>query len=125
MPMQCNMATGGCQLQSPFTKGARPTNSPQDTLNCRVDGRVQGVGFRYYVCEIARSLRLNGYVRNNYDGSVEVYAEGPRSQLEQLLVAVQRGPRGSHVSTCCPTWGQTASDIDPTKPVPPEFRIRY
>jgi acylphosphatase len=63
-----------------------------------VRGRVQGVNFRDYVLTHARFLGLTGYVRNLPDGrSVEVVAEGPRPELEQLLDHLREGPRMSRV----------------------------
>jgi len=46
-----------------------------------VHGRVQGVGFRYFVERVARQLGLDGYVKNRADGTVEVYASGRAEQL--------------------------------------------
>jgi acylphosphatase len=48
-------------------------------------GRVQGVGFRWTASRIARSLRVCGYVQNRADGTVELVAEGPQRDVEQLL----------------------------------------
>ena len=58
-----------------------------------VSGRVQGVGFRFFAEQIAASLGVGGYVRNLYDGRVEVYAIGSAQQMEKLKNALQRGPR--------------------------------
>ena len=55
-------------------------------------GRVQGVGFRYYVERAANSLRLTGYVRNLDDGTVEVYAIGSPEQLSDLAGLLWKGP---------------------------------
>jgi acylphosphatase len=48
-------------------------------------GRVQGVGFRYTAASAARTCRVNGYVRNCADGTVELLAEGPVENIERLL----------------------------------------
>jgi acylphosphatase len=61
------------------------TSNPAQELHAVVHGRVQGVGFRYFVVERALSLGLRGYTRNRDDGSVEVLALGPRPVLENLL----------------------------------------
>jgi acylphosphatase len=58
-----------------------------------VSGRVQGVGFRFFAERTATSLGVGGYVRNLYDGRVEVYAIGSAEQLDALRNALQRGPR--------------------------------
>ncbi|MBI1956101.1 MAG: acylphosphatase [Acidobacteria bacterium] len=62
-----------------------------------VEGRVQGVGFRFFVERIAAELGLKGYVRNRYDGRVEVYAIGEEEVLEQLREQLQAGPPASRV----------------------------
>jgi acylphosphatase len=61
---------------------------------CRyvVRGRVQGVGFRYFVERVAQHLGLDGYVKNRADGSVEVYASGPPEQLSELKRRLWTGP---------------------------------
>lgn len=70
-----------------------------------VSGRVQGVGFRFYVQKKAQSLSLNGEVKNRGDGKVEFWAEGPKDALDQLLAHVEQGPTLSHVSSVETTWG--------------------
>jgi acylphosphatase len=62
-----------------------------------VRGRVQGVGFRWFVEREARALGISGWVRNNSDGSVEVLASGTREQLSALRSRLQQGPRASRV----------------------------
>ena len=89
----------------------RPDGPPLGTggdlasLEVRVTGRVQGVGFRYFALEVARRLDLTGYAMNLRDGGVRAYAEGPRGSLEQFLRALQRGPGGSSVCEVRPVWG--------------------
>ncbi len=63
----------------------------------RVRGRVQGVGFRYFVEHSAQALGLCGWVRNADDGSVEVYAAGTESQLSDLAGLLRQGPRWAEV----------------------------
>jgi len=62
-----------------------------------VRGRVQGVGFRWFVDHEARQLGVNGWVRNNFDGTVEVLAMGNDQQLATLKQRLQRGPRAARV----------------------------
>ena|SRR5690348_145123 len=62
-----------------------------------VRGRVQGVGFRWYVEREAHMLGIAGWVRNNNDGSVEVLAMGSRDQLLGLRSRLQQGPRAARV----------------------------
>ena len=87
----------------------------EDAVHLVVRGRVQGVGFRWFVRENARRGELRGWVRNNPDGSVEVVAKGDPECIDRLLVAVRRGPPGSHVDRIeeCPT-----SDADDALPTP-------
>lgn len=73
-------------------------------LHAVVEGRVQGVGFRYFVRQRAAALPLTGWVRNLSDGRVELLAEGPRAELEKLLGSVQRGPTGSLVTHVVADW---------------------
>lgn len=67
------------------------------TLHVRISGRVQGVGFRWFVREEARRLGLSGWVTNLPSGEVEVRAGGERSSLERLRLALQVGPSGAQV----------------------------
>lgn len=69
-----------------------------------VHGFVQGVGFRYFVLRRAQPLGLKGWVRNLYDGTVEVRAEGPEPQLQQLLELLSQGPRCSRVTHVDLMW---------------------
>jgi len=66
-------------------------------LHAKVKGRVQGVGFRYYVLGAASEIGLVGWVRNRRDGSVEVIAEGKTEILGELVQALERGSRSSAV----------------------------
>jgi acylphosphatase len=62
-----------------------------------VKGRVQGVGFRWFVHREAAEIGLRGWVRNTVDGDVEVLAAGEPDQLKDLLLALGKGSRGSRV----------------------------
>ena len=62
-----------------------------------VKGRVQGVGFRWFVQREAAEIGLRGWVRNTDDGAVEVLAAGEPDQLGDLMLALQKGSRGSRV----------------------------
>jgi acylphosphatase len=62
-----------------------------------VRGRVQGVGFRWFVEREAHMLGIAGWVRNNHDGSVEVLAQGTRDQLSGLHSRLRAGPRAARV----------------------------
>ena len=69
------------------------------------------MGFRYFVMERARALSLTGYVRNEYDGSVEVVAEGPRGSLESLLDQLRAGPRSASVDDVSAEWSDASSEF--------------
>jgi acylphosphatase len=62
-----------------------------------VKGRVQGVGFRWFVHREAAALDLQGWVRNTEDGDVEVLAKGDADSLGELAEALRKGSRGSRV----------------------------
>ena len=83
-----------------------------------VAGRVQGVGFRYFVLGEARRLRIRGDVCNLPDGRVEVRAWGTPDQLAQLRNAVHVGPRSARVNSLA------EADIDQELSFE-GFRVRY
>lgn len=87
-------------------------------LEAVVDGRVQGVSFRYFALNRARELALVGYVRNRGDGAVEVVAEGRRADLEQLLAFLRVGPRAAVVTRVKVNWTAPAGEFD-------RFEVRY
>jgi acylphosphatase len=62
-----------------------------------VKGRVQRVGFRFFVENAAQREGIHGYVRNRHDGSVEVLAEGDAEAMLRFEMAVRRGPAGARV----------------------------
>ena len=73
-----------------------------------VRGRVQGVGFRWFVEREAHMLQIAGWVRNNPDGTVEVLAQGTREQLAGLHSRLREGPRAARVDDV------EVSDAEPT-----------
>jgi acylphosphatase len=79
-------------------------------FRARVEGRVQGVGFRYFVARKAESLGVFGWVRNRWDGSVEIEAEGDEVALQQLTHWVRRGPPGSFVSDLQVKWNEPTGE---------------
>jgi acylphosphatase len=66
-------------------------------LHFLIKGRVQGVGFRWFVHREASDLDLRGWVRNTEDGDVEVVASGTAEDLAELRASLKQGPRGSRV----------------------------
>lgn len=64
----------------------------------RIEGRVQGVGYRWWAAGRARALDLDGWVRNRSDGSVELLAIGEPAALESLSAALWQGPSAARVT---------------------------
>jgi acylphosphatase len=81
-------------------------DDPTFQLHAIVTGHVQGVGFRSYVFDRANFLNLTGWVRNTYNGDVEVCAEGPRGDLDTLLAALRKGPYSATVIDVREQWEQ-------------------
>ena len=73
-------------------------------LRAVVQGRVQGVGFRYWASEEALRLHLKGFVRNVSNGDVEIICEGEKGALEAFLVMLHRGPRMAHIDNVHFAW---------------------
>jgi acylphosphatase len=92
--------------------------SGQTRLHAIVQGRVQGVSFRYYTQRRARELELTGYVRNLWDRTVEVVAEGQRSDVEELLAFLHVGPRAAFVTQVDTQWPAPTDEFD-------RFEVRY
>ena len=64
-----------------------------------ISGRVQGVGYRYFVEHEARSRDLEGWVRNRRDGSVEAVFSGPADAVTAMIAACRRGPSSARVDS--------------------------
>jgi acylphosphatase len=90
----------------------------QHRLQALVHGRVQGVSFRYYTQHRATELGLTGYVRNLWDGTVQVIAEGQQPELETLLAFLRVGPRAALVTQVDARWTASTSDFD-------RFEVRF
>jgi acylphosphatase len=83
-----------------------------------VGGRVQGVGFRWYVARAAQPLPVSGWVMNLSDGRVEVVAAGPAEALANLEAAMRKGPRAALVESV------EKSHLSGDVPIPNTFEIR-
>jgi len=87
-------------------------------LHARVKGRVQGVGFRYFVQHHAQTLGLDGFVRNLRDGGVELEATGSPDDLDRLEALIRRGPPGAYVEHVAAHRGEGEGDGS-------GFRVRF
>jgi len=87
-------------------------------LAARVKGRVQGVGFRYFVQRHARDLGLDGWVRNRPDGGVEVEAIGSTEALDRLEALLHQGPPGARID-------HVAAERGPGDPDGAGFAVRF
>lgn len=87
-------------------------------LQAIVHGRVQGVNFRYYTRRRARELRLTGYVRNLWDRTVEVVAEGRPAEVRALQAFLKVGPRSAVVTQVDASWPTPTGEFD-------RFEVRY
>ena len=67
------------------------------TVHVRIEGRVQGVGYRAWVADTAVATGLTGWVRNRRDGSVEAVFKGPAAEVARMLRACERGPPAARV----------------------------
>ncbi len=76
----------------------------QKRLVAIIQGRVQGVGFRYFAAELARDLHVVGLCRNLRNGDVEVIAEGEEGALEAMLVFLKQGPRSARIENVHTVW---------------------
>jgi acylphosphatase len=86
-------------------------------LTAVVAGRVQGVGFRYWVRQEAESLGLTGSAANLSDGRVEVVAEGQRDVCETLLAALRSSGTPGYVAEVNVTWSEPSGEF-------PRFVVR-
>ena len=89
-----------------------------NTFHVRISGRVQGVGFRWFVREHARTLRLAGWVKNLPDGMVEMEVEGSPEKVAELMAHVAEGPDGAVVASV-----DDVQISDAAQPLPETFTI--
>lgn len=77
------------------------------TLNAVVRGRVQGIGFRYFVQRIAERAGLKGWVRNLPDGGVEIEVDGTRAEIELFVHQIKTAHPAAHVTALIENWGNS------------------
>jgi acylphosphatase len=80
-----------------FLTGRHMEGKPH--YNIRINGHVQGVGFRWSAARVANLLGIKGFVRNMPDGSVYIEAEGTEKKLEEFIHWCRKGPSFGHVET--------------------------
>ena len=82
------------------------SSQPEDylTVNMKITGKVQGVGFRYFVLRQAQELGINGWVSNKSNGDVEALAQGEKADLEQFIAKVKEGTTFSRVDNVNLEW---------------------
>jgi acylphosphatase len=83
-----------------------------ERVEISVHGRVQGVAFRWYTRKVALGLGLKGWVRNRPDGSVQMVAEGARSDLEAFRDWSGRGPDHARVDRQDVAWSEASGKFD-------------
>lgn len=83
-----------------------------EAVELKIEGLVQGVGFRYFCYQKANQLNLCGWVRNNFDSSVQLYAEGERSLLQELIEIVKVGPEAAVVNDIKIEWKKKCEGCD-------------
>jgi acylphosphatase len=93
------------------------SHEPQHRRECRFSGRVQGVGFRYTVQNLAMQFNVFGYVRNLPDGRVELVMEGPDQEMDGLLDEVNRKMNG-YIKSLDQTQASATGEFD-------HFAIRH
>ncbi len=87
-------------------------------ISANIRGRVHGVGFRYTTQSRAKDLGLVGWVRNEKDGSVSVWAQGPSDAIEQLTDFLEIGPRAARVTE------SRVEDVEPDSTIT-AFRVAF
>lgn len=94
-------------------------SSSEQSIIMHITGKVQGVGFRFFTCQKALSLKLVGYVKNLTNGQVEVLAIGKEYQINQLVQWIKLGGPSSASIT-----DYTVSEVEPNKHYS-SFNVKY
>jgi acylphosphatase len=91
---------------------AERTGEGAKRVSARFDGHVQGVGFRFTAVNIAQKFDVTGYVRNEWDGSVTVVAEGVEPALADFLRALRSSHLGRYITNERLSWSPAADEFD-------------
>lgn len=81
-------------------------------MHALFSGRVQGVGFRYSVCRMAEVFSVTGFVRNLWDGNVELVAEGAENVLGDFLREIRNSPLRRYISSDRVDWETPTGEFD-------------
>jgi len=95
-----------------------PDQLTNSRLHAIVEGRVQGVGFRAFVIDCASRLHLTGWVRNTWNGEVEVVAEGNQRDLSSFLDLLREGPPAAVVTQVNQEWQTYSGEFT-------RFQVRF
>lgn len=105
-------------METRSREGEQPIDvSDMQRLELRVEGNVQGVGYRDFVRTTARTLGINGWVHNEPDGTVTIYAEATPDTIEEFEGHVLKGPEGVGVR-------KVASAFKDAEGLPDPFEVR-
>ena len=77
-----------------------------------IKGRVQGVGFRFFTQDKAQDYGITGYVKNLFDGTVEVQAQGEEDKLKVFIEELKSGPQMAHVENTDIRWLEAENQYD-------------
>ena len=80
-----------------------------------IEGRVQGVDFRYFTKKSAQQMGLNGWVKNRSDGRVEAVFQGPKKQVMQMVEKCEEGPGSARVENIDLKWEEANHKTDSFK----------
>lgn len=83
----------------------------QKAAHVRITGHVQGVGFRWQAMLLARSLNIDGWIRNCQDGTVEAFIQGEKDAVTQMLQWLKIGPPRAKVEALEVSWCETGHEI--------------
>ncbi|MCS7365135.1 MAG: acylphosphatase [archaeon GB-1867-035] len=72
----------------------KPNNPQTQALQITVTGKVQRVGYRRHILDLAQELNLNGYIKNQPDGSVQIFIQGPKEKLQEFIKRIRKPPLG-------------------------------
>ncbi len=81
-------------------------------LHLLFEGKVQGVGFRYFVRQSISDMKISGWVRNLSDGRVEVLAKGSKLDLENFLELIKNGPSVARVNHFTTSWERNGGEME-------------